>query len=83
MKGQVVKTLKRWWGSHGTKILGAVVVLVGAAGDALSLIQAVDPKHAALWALVTGLGGFIIKRGFTNTAQAATLPPPDPSTSRP
>jgi len=75
--------LKAFWAGHGTKLLGGLVVLIGAAGDSLSLIQAVDPKHAALWALVTGLGGFIIKRGFTNTAQAATLPPPDPSTSRP
>jgi len=74
---------KKFWAGHGTKLLGGLVVLIGAAGDSLSLIQAVDPKHAALWALVTGLGGFIIKRGFTNTAQAATLPPPDPSTSRP
>ncbi len=72
----------KFWAGHGTKILGAVVVLIGAAGDSLSLIQAVDPKHAALWALVTGVGGFIIKRGFTNSAQV-TLPPPDPNASRP
>jgi hypothetical protein len=73
--------LKRFWKGHGTKLLGALVVLIGAAGDSLSLIQAVDPKHAALWALVTGVGGFIIKRGFTNSA--APLPPPDPNASRP
>lgn len=59
--------LKAWWVSHGTKILGGVAVLIGAGGESLALIQAVDPKHAALWALVIGLGGAIIRRGFTNT----------------
>jgi hypothetical protein len=57
-----------WWRDHGTKILGGVVIFVGAAGDSLSLITAVDPKHAALWTLIIGLGGAIIRRGFTNTA---------------
>jgi len=60
--------LKTFWAGHGTKILGGVTVAIGAIGESLSLIQAVDPKHAALWALVAGVGGAIIRRGFTNTS---------------
>jgi len=59
--------IKAWWAAHGTKILGTVAVIIGAGGESLSLIQAVDPKHSALWALVMGLGGAIVRRGFTNT----------------
>lgn len=59
---------KGWWAAHGTKILGAITVGVGAGGEVLSAIQAVDPKHAALWALILGLGGAVIRRGFTNSA---------------
>jgi len=72
----------KWWHDHGTKILGWAVVGLGAAGDSLSLIQAVDPKHAALWALVTGLGGAIVRRGYTNTAKLATLPSPSTDATR-
>ncbi len=60
--------MRQTWSDHGTKILGAVVVAVGAAGECLQLIQAVDPKHAAAWALVIGLGSAVVKRGFTNSA---------------
>lgn len=79
----MIQKIRKWWHDHGTKILGYVVMGIGAAGDCLSLIQAVDPKHAALWSLVVGLGGAIVRRGYTNTARAATLPPPDPGTVRP
>lgn len=64
-----------WWKSHGTKILGVVVALIGAAGECLQLIQTVDPKHAALWAMVITLGGAVLKRGFTNS-QAANVDQP-------
>ena len=63
-----VSTNKGWWGAHGTKILGAIVALIGVAGDSLSLIVAYDPKHAALWTLIVGIGGAVIRRGFTNSA---------------
>jgi hypothetical protein len=56
-----------WWRQHGTKILGAIVAVVGVAGDSLSLIVAYDPKHAALWTLIIGIGGAVIRRGFVNT----------------
>jgi hypothetical protein len=76
-----MNTLKRYWAAHGTKILGSLAVIIGAGGESLALIQAVDPKHAALWALVMGLGGAVVRRGFTNSAQP--LPAPDPNASRP
>jgi hypothetical protein len=57
-----------WWHRHGTKILGAIAGLVGVAGESLSLIQTFDPKRAALWALVIGIAGGIVRRGFTNQA---------------
>lgn len=59
--------MKKYWIDHGTKILGVIVTLIGAAGECLQLIQVVDPKHAALWALVITLGGAVLKRGFTNS----------------
>lgn len=72
----MIQKIRQWWHDHGTKILGYVVMGIGAAGDCLSLIQAVDPKHAALWSLVVGLGGAIVRRGYTNSARLTTLPPP-------
>ncbi len=60
--------LSLWWHTHGTKVLGAVVTVIGAAGESLALIQTMDPKHAGLWALVIGIGGGIVKRGFSNQA---------------
>jgi hypothetical protein len=60
-----------WWTRHGTKILGAIVALVGILGDSLSLIVAYDPKHAALWSLIIGIGGAVIRRGFVNSANQA------------
>lgn len=66
----MIDKLQAWWRGHGTKILGILAMLVGAGGESLALIQAVDPKHAALWALVMGLGGAIVRRGFTNTKNA-------------
>lgn len=77
-----MNTLKIWWHGHGTKILGVIVMLVGVAGDCLTLIQALDPKRAALWALVIGLGGAVLRRGFINS-QNASLPPPDPNAGQP
>lgn len=64
----MIAKLEAWWRAHGTKILGWVTIVVGAAGECLTLIQAVDPKHSALWALIITLGGGIVRRGFTNTA---------------
>ncbi len=81
-------TLSLWWTKHGTKLLGAVVALVGAAGESLATIQAFDPKRAALWAMVIGIAGGIVKRGFTNQqaiearlVAAGWTPPPSSSTS--
>lgn len=66
----MIDKLKAWWTGHGTKILGVAVMAIGVAGDCLSLIQAADPKHAALWSLVIGVGGAVVRRGFTNTKNA-------------
>lgn len=78
----IASTWQQWWTGHGTKILGWVTVLIGAGGESLSLIQAVDQKHSALWALIIGLGGAVIRRGFTNTARTNSLPSPDPNATR-
>ena len=59
--------LKLWWQGHGTKILGVITTVYGVIQEALGAIQAVDTKHAAVWALVIVLGGAVIKRGFTNS----------------
>lgn len=65
--------IEHWWKNHGTKILGAIVTGAGIFGEVASLVQAyldsLDPKHAALYALITGLGVAVIKRGFTNSKQ--------------
>lgn len=61
----------QYWRDHGTKLLGGVVGLVGAAGESLALIQQFDPKRAALWAMVITLAAGIVKRGFGNTQQNA------------
>ena len=68
-----MKRFIQYWRGHGTKILGGVIVFVGALQEVLPLIQGVDPKHSALWALFIGLGGAVIKRGFTNSKT-----PPNP-----
>lgn len=59
--------IKTWWAGHGTKILGATASLVGLAQEVIGAIQAADPKHAAIWALVIALGVATFKRGFTNS----------------
>lgn len=64
----MIALLKKWWTGHGTKILGAFVALVGIAGDSLVYIQALDPKHAAIYSALVAVGGAIVKRGFTNSA---------------
>ena len=55
------------WKAHGTKFWGALVIFTGAAGEALSYIQQLDPKHAALWGAVITLGCGVIRRGFMNS----------------
>lgn len=62
----------KFWANHGTKLLGALVALFGAMGDYVELFRAFDPnpKHAALWTLISALGLAVLKRGFTNTATA-------------
>ena len=64
----MIAKLKLWWTGHGTKILGGLVAAVGVAGDSLVYIQALDPKHAAIYSALVAIGGAIVKRGFTNTA---------------
>ena len=56
-----------FWRDHATKFWGALVILTGAAGEALVYIQQLDPKHAALWGTVITIGCAVIRRGFTNT----------------
>lgn len=77
-----------WWHRHGTKLLGMATGLVGIAGESLALIEAADPKRATLWALVIGIAGAIVKRGFTNQQTieqkmiaAGWTPPADPPRS--
>lgn len=67
-------TIQKWWTGHGTKILGGVVLLIGGVQDVLPLIQQADSKHALLWAIVTGIGAAVIKRGFTNSASISGQP---------
>lgn len=57
---------KRFWHGHGTKILGALATVVGIAQEVANAIQAADPKHAMLWALIIAIGVATVKRGFTN-----------------
>jgi hypothetical protein len=73
----MIAKLKGWWRAHGTKILGVLVAAVGVAGDCLVYIQAMDPKHAAIYSAFVAIGGAIIRRGFTNSARLPeVLPPP-------
>src|SRR5207302_1027486 len=46
-KAEVILWLTTAWKAHGTKFWGALVIFTGAAGEALSYIQQLDPKHAA------------------------------------
>jgi hypothetical protein len=64
----MIVKLKAYWVGHGTKILGVFVAGVGIAGDSLVYIQALDPKHAAIYSALVAIGGAIVKRGFTNSA---------------
>jgi hypothetical protein len=61
----------KWWKDHGTKIIGVAVAIVGGALT-LGLIPA--PYIQIAQGLLTLLGGTAIKRGFTNTANAAASP---------
>lgn len=79
---KIVGKIKAFWHAHGTKFWGYFVIGIGILGDSLVYLQAIDPRHAAVYSLLVGVGGAIVKRGYTNSAQAP-LPPPDPNASRP
>ena len=69
---KIIEDIKaKWiafWRAHGTKILGYVTAGVGVLNEIVAYIQAADPKHAAIWALVIALGAATVKRGHTNSA---------------
>jgi Flp pilus assembly protein TadD len=67
----MIQWLKDFWAAHGTKILGLASAAAGGAGEALTYIQQLDPKHAAIWGVVILLGVAIVRRGFTNSARLA------------
>jgi hypothetical protein len=76
--------------NHGTKILGALVAVIGALGDVQQLFVAVDPnpRHIALYSLIVALGSAVIRRGFSNTAATvdttgSTLTTSEPGTLAP
>ncbi len=69
------------WREDGTKMLGTL----GAILPGTLLIDGLVPQGLRKWVLLADLiiGAFTIKRGYTNTSNAATpLPPPAPETLR-
>lgn len=66
-----------FWDSHGTKVLGSLSSVLGAAQTAAIAMNAVDQAHPFLsvraMILLSGaatfFGTWTIKRGFYNTAQ--------------
>lgn len=65
----MIQWLKDFWAAHGTKVLGVVTALFGGLGEALSYVQQLDQKHAALWGVVILVGYAILRRGFTNSRE--------------
>lgn len=65
-----------FWDSHGTKALGSISSMLGAAQTAALAMNAVDPEHPfisvramiLLSGAATFFGTWTIKRGFYNTA---------------
>jgi hypothetical protein len=74
----LITTLKGWYASHGTRIIGYFTTAYGALQIALGAISAspdfrllVTPKEFALLAVLnTVLGALTIRRGFTNAKTA-------------
>lgn len=64
----MIEKLKAFWHAHATKFWGYFVMTTGVAGDALVYVQALDPRHAAIYSLLVAVGGAIVKRGYTNSA---------------
>ncbi len=65
--------MQQFWDEHGTKVLGAAVAVKDIIGVALA-IDGLVPLAALKWFLfINGvLGIVIVRRGFTNTAKAAS-----------
>jgi len=61
----------KWWKDHGTKIIGTLVGIIGGALT-MGLIPSAYTQIAQ--GVVTFLGGIAVKRGFTNSANAAVTP---------
>lgn len=56
------------WTGHGTKILGAVVIVQNIIGGLLAIPDLIHPGRMKYWlAANVILGAFVLKRGFTNT----------------
>jgi hypothetical protein len=54
-----------YWRSHGTKLLGTAATVVS---SALLVPDLIPPEHMKYWLFANALlGGFTVKRGFTNT----------------
>lgn len=72
-----------FWKENGTKILGYGLSAVSTAAATVvaldpSLVTAIaGPKYGAYFALAAGIvGGFVAKRGHTNTAVLQAQQPP-------
>jgi hypothetical protein len=54
-----------YWRSHGTKALGVATLVVS---SALSVPDLISVEHVKYWLFANALlGGFTVKRGFTNS----------------
>jgi hypothetical protein len=66
-----------FWKDNGTKVLGYGLTTAGTAAAAITMVDpalvaaVAGPKYGAYFALVAALvGGFVAKRGHTNTANS-------------
>lgn len=60
-----MRAIIRYWTSHGTKALGAGVMIVTGFREIAGLIP---PEHDPMWAAAgVVLGALTVQRGFTNT----------------
>jgi hypothetical protein len=60
-----VQQVVDYWNGHGTKILGTATLVVA---SALGVPELISAEHVKYWLFANALlGGFTVKRGFTNS----------------